>query len=139
MPETLAGQVERVTFHNPENGFAVLRVQVKGRSDLVTVIGQVTAVTAGEHLEASGRWTVDPNHGPQFKADEIRTSHPSSAAGIERYLASGAIRSIGPQLAAKIVKIHGQRTLEVLDKSPDFLLHIRGIGQGRLKKIRQSW
>src|SRR5690606_26314777 len=69
----------------------------------------------------------------------IRTSHPTSAAGIERYLASGAIRSIGPQLAAKIVKLYGDRTLEVFDKSPDFLLHIRGIGPGRLKKIRQSW
>lgn len=139
MPETLTGLIERVTYHNPENGFAVLRVQVKGRPEPATVVGQITAVTAGEHLEASGRWTVDANHGPQFKAEEIRTSHPTSAAGIERYLASGAIRSIGPQLAAKIVKLYGARTLEVFDKSPDFLLHIRGIGAGRLKKIRQSW
>jgi exodeoxyribonuclease V alpha subunit len=139
IPETITGQVDRVTFHNPENGFAVLRVKVKGRTDLVVVVGQVTAVSAGEHLEALGRWTVDANHGPQFKAEEIRTTPPSTAAGIERYLGSGAIRSIGPQLAAKIVKIHGQRTLEVLDQSPDFLLHVRGIGPGRLKKIRQSW
>ncbi len=139
MSETLTGQIERVTYHNPENGFAVLRVQVKGRPEPATVVGQITAVTAGEHVEARGRWTVDANHGPQFKADEIRTSHPTSAAGIERYLASGAIRSIGPQLAAKIVKLYGDRTLEVFDKSPDFLLHIRGIGPGRLKKIRQSW
>ncbi len=139
MSETITGQVDRVTFHNPENGFAVLRVKVKGRTDLVVVVGQVTAVSAGEHLEARGRWAVDANHGPQFKAEEIRTTPPSTAAGIERYLGSGAIRSIGPQLAAKIVKIHGQRTLEVLDQSPDFLLHVRGIGPGRLKKIRQSW
>ncbi len=139
MSETVSGPVERVTYHNPETGFAVLRVKVKGHADLVTVVGTATAVTAGEHLEASGQWIVDPNHGRQFKADSLKTSHPASAAGIERYLASGAIRSVGPKLAAKIVAHYKERTLEVLDKSPDFLLHIRGIGAERLKRIRQSW
>ena len=92
MPETLKGLIERVTYHNPENGFAVLKVVVKGRQDLVTVVGSTTSVTAGEHLEAAGRWVVDREHGQQFKADELKTTHPASAEGIERYLASGAIR-----------------------------------------------
>ncbi|NLF69753.1 MAG: ATP-dependent RecD-like DNA helicase [Candidatus Anammoximicrobium sp.] len=139
MPETLAGLIERVTFHNPENGFAVLKVQVKGRRELVTVVGCMTSAAAGEHLTARGSWTVDRQHGQQFKADEIRTSPPTSAEGIQRYLASGAIRSIGPQLAAKIVALHRERTLQILDDCPDFLLHIRGIGQKRLKRIRASW
>jgi exodeoxyribonuclease V alpha subunit len=139
MPETLHGLIERVTFHNPENGFAVLKVNVKGRQDLVTVIGSTTSVSAGEHLEASGHWVVDREHGQQFKADELKTTHPASAEGIERYLASGAIRSIGPKLATKIVGIYKERTLEILDKAPDFLLHIKGIGRERVKKIRQSW
>ena len=139
MPEQLVGLIERVTYHNPENGFAVLKVQVKGRRDLVTIVGPVTSVTAGEHLTATGVWTVDRQHGQQFKADDIRTSPPTSSEGIERYLASGAIRSVGPQLAGKIVGIYKERTLEILDTCPDFLLHIRGIGQKRLKRIRSSW
>ncbi|MHB8969910.1 MAG: SF1B family DNA helicase RecD2 [Pirellulaceae bacterium] len=139
MPETLTGLIERVTYHNPENGYAVLKVQVKGRQDLVTVVGNTTSVSAGEHLEASGRWVVDREHGQQFKADEVRTTHPASAEGIEKYLASGAVRSIGPKLSAKIVEIYKERTLEILETAPDFLLHIKGIGQERLKRIRQSW
>jgi len=139
MPEQLVGLIERVTYHNPENGFAVLKVQVKGRREVVTVVGSLTSVTAGEHLTATGAWTVDRQHGQQFKATDLRTSPPTSAEGIERYLASGAIRSVGPQLAAKIVGIYKERTLEILDTCPDFLLHIRGIGQKRLKRIRTSW
>ena len=139
MPETIKGLIERVTYHNPENGFAVLKVKVRGRQDLVTVVGSTTSVTVGERLEATGRWFIDRQHGQQFKAEELKTAHPASAEGIERYLASGAIRSIGPKLAEKIVGLYKERTLEIFDKSPDFLLHIRGIGQGRLKRIRQSW
>lgn len=139
MPENLAGLIERVTYHNPENGFAVLRVKVKGREELVTLTGSTTSVSAGEHVEASGRWVIDRQHGQQFKADELKTTHPASAEGIEKYLASGAIRSIGPKIAARIVAAHQERTLEVLEKTPDFLLHVKGIGQKRLKRIRQSW
>ena len=139
MPESINGVIDRVTFHNPDNGFAVLRVQVKGRSDLVTVIGSTTSVTAGEHVEATGRWVIDRQHGQQFKADELKTTHPASAEGIEKYLASGAIRSIGPKLAARIVAIYKERTLEIFEDTPDFLLHIHGIGEERLKRIRQSW
>ena len=139
MTESLKGFIERVTYHNLENGFAVLRVKVKGRKDLVTVVGNTTSVSPGEHCEATGRWIVDRQHGQQFKASELRTTHPASAAGIEKYLASGAIRSIGPKLAAKIVDIYREQTLEIFEKSPDFLLHIRGIGPERVKRIRQSW
>ncbi|HIQ21368.1 MAG TPA: ATP-dependent RecD-like DNA helicase [Planctomycetes bacterium] len=139
MPETIIGQIERVTYHRPEDGFAVLRVRLRGQRDLVTVVGKLTSVTPGEHLEATGQWVVDRDHGKQFRADDLRTAHPASAEGIERYLASGAIRSIGPQLAKKIVSIYKERTLDVLDRSPDFLLHIRGIGRKRLKWIQQSW
>ena len=139
MPETLTGLIERVTYHNPENGFAVLRVVVKGRQDLVTVVGSATSVSAGEHLEATGKWVVDREHGQQFKADELKTTHPASAEGIEKYLASGAIRSIGPKIAAKIVNIYKERTLEIFEIAPDFLLHIKGIGHERVKRISQSW
>ena len=139
MPEQLTGLIERVTYHNQENGFAVLRVKVKGREELVTLAGSTPSVTAGEHVEASGRWVIDRQFGQQFKADQLKTTHPASAEGIEKYLGSGAIRSIGPKIAARIVAVHHERTLEVLEKTPDFLLHVKGIGQERLKRIRQSW
>jgi exodeoxyribonuclease V alpha subunit len=139
MPETITGLIERVTYHNPENGFAVLKVQVKGRQDLVTVVGSTTSVSAGEHLEATGKWVVDREHGQQFKAEELKTTHPASADGIEKYLASGAIRSIGPKIAAKIVAIYKERTLEIFETAPDFLLHIKGIGNERVRRISQSW
>ncbi|MDP6553139.1 MAG: ATP-dependent RecD-like DNA helicase [Pirellulaceae bacterium] len=139
MTETLNGIVERVTYHNVENGFAVVRVKVTGRNDLVTVVGNATSVTAGEHCEATGHWTIDRQHGQQFKASELRITHPASAEGIERYLASGAIRGLGPKLAARIVDVHHEQTLEILEDSPDFLLHIKGIGPERVKRIRQSW
>lgn len=139
MAEALAGLIERVTYHNPENGFAVLRVKIASRPEPVTVVGTATSVSAGEHLEASGRWVMDRQHGQQFRADVLKTSHPASAEGIERYLGSGAIRSIGPKLAARITALYKDHTLEVFDKSPDFLLHIKGIGPKRLQRIRQSW
>ncbi len=139
MLETLTGFVDRVTFHNPESGFAVLRVQVKGRKDLVAVVGMTTSVTAGEHVEATGKWLIDAKHGQQFKADQLHTSHPASAEGIERYLASGAVRGIGPKIAARIVAAFKEKTLEIFDASPDFLLHVHGIGPERLKTIQKSW
>ena len=139
MPEHLTGLIERVTYHNPENGFAVVRVKVKAREALVTLTGRTTSVTAGEHVEASGRWVIDRQYGQQFQADELKTTHPASAEGIEKYLASGAIRSIGPKIAARIVAAYQEQTLEVFEKTPDFLLHVKGIGPERLKRIRQSW
>jgi exodeoxyribonuclease V alpha subunit len=139
MSETLNGLIERVTYHNPENGFAVLQVKVKGRSDLVSVVGNTTSVTAGEHLEASGHWTIDRQHGQQFKADELTTTHPASAEGIEKYLASGAIRSIGPKMAARIVSVYKEKTLDIFENDSGLLIHVKGVGKERLKRIRQSW
>lgn len=139
MPERLVGIIDRITFHNPDSGFAVLQVQVKGKRDPVPVVGIVTAVTEGEHLEATGDWVTDRKFGRQFKATEIRTAPPTTVEGIERYLASGAIRGIGASLAAKIVGVYKQKTLEMLDQYPDFLLHLGGIGRKRLRMIRESW
>src|SRR5436853_220408 len=121
MPETIAGIVERVTFHNPENGFAVLRVQASARQGIVTVVGHLANALAGEYLEATGAWTHDRDHGLQFKADQLKTSPPQSAEGIERYLGSGFIKGIGPQFARRIVQVFGARTLAIIDESPTFL------------------
>lgn len=139
MSEALSGTIERVTFHNPENGFAVLRVQIKGKRDPVTVVGSVASAIAGEMLEATGGWVQDPEHGPQFKADEMRTAAPHSVEGIAKFLGSGLIKGIGPQFASRIVEIFGDRTLQVIDDSPSFLKEVRGIGPRRIQQIRESW
>ena len=83
--EALAGLVERVTFHNPENGFCVLRVKVRGQRDLVTVVGAAASITAGEFVQASGSWVNDRTHGVQFKAAFLRAAAPTMLEGIARY------------------------------------------------------
>ncbi len=139
MPESLAGAIERVTFHNPETGFVVLRVEVKGKRSLVTVVGQTPRAVAGEYLEATGVWKQDPEHGEQFQADSLKTTPPNSVEGIERYLGSGLIKGIGPQYARRIVEVFGARTLQVIDESPTFLKEVKGIGPRRISQIRESW
>jgi exodeoxyribonuclease V alpha subunit len=139
MAETLSGIIERVTFHNPENGFAVLRVQASGRSGLVTVVGHLATALAGEYIEATGAWNHDRDHGLQFKADQLRITPPHTVEGIAKYLGSGLVKGIGPHFARKIVDVFGERTLAVIDESPAFLQEVRGIGPRRLQRIRQSW
>src|SRR5437870_8818172 len=85
MSEQLSGTIERVTFHNPENGFVVLRVEVRGVRGPVTVVGQTPRAVAGEFLEAIGKWADDPEFGTQFKADSLRVLPPSTVEGIEKY------------------------------------------------------
>src|ERR1700732_3737293 len=94
--EPLAGLVERVTFHNADSGFCVLRVKARGHRDLITVIGHAAVIAAGEWVTASGAWVNDRTHGQQFKAHFLRTSAPTSADGIEKYLSSGMIPGVGP-------------------------------------------
>ncbi len=139
MAESLSGVIERVTFHNPKNGFAVLQVQGRGHRGLVTVIGHVANPLAGEYVEASGAWVNDRDRGLQFKADELRTTPPHTVAGIEKYLGSGLIKGIGPHFARKIVEVFGERTLQVIDESPAFLQEIKGLGPRRIQRIRESW
>src|SRR5665811_1310676 len=106
--EEISGLIERVTFHNDENGFCVLRVKVRGHRDEVTVLGSLPSVTAGEWLQAEGWWVRDKEHGLQFKARLMKTVPPTTVEGIERYLSSGLVKGIGPVLAKKLV---GVRTI----------------------------
>ena len=92
--ENLAGLVERVTFHNPDSGFCVLRVKARGPRELITVVGHAPTISAGEFVQATGAWVNDRTHGPQFKASFLRAAPPTTVEGIEKYLGSGMIRSI---------------------------------------------
>jgi exodeoxyribonuclease V alpha subunit len=92
--DVLAGLVERVTFHNAENGFCVFRAKARGHRDLVTVVGHAATISAGEWITAAGEWTNDRTRGQQFRAQFLKTAAPSSIEGIEKYLGSGMIRGI---------------------------------------------
>src|ERR1044071_1345900 len=93
--EVLAGLVERVTFHNAETGFCVLRVKARGQRELITVVGHAATIAAGEFVQLSGTWVNDRTHGLQFRAGFLKASPPTTREGIERYLGSGMIRGIG--------------------------------------------
>ncbi|MBK1660123.1 SF1B family DNA helicase RecD2 [Paracraurococcus ruber] len=137
--EVLAGLVERVTFHNAENGFCVLRVKARGRRDLVTVVGHAATIAAGEWVNAGGAWVNDREHGQQFRARFLRTSAPTTAEGIRKYLASGMIRGIGPAYATKLVGAFGEAVFEVIEASPERLREIPGIGPVRARRIVAAW
>ena len=137
--EVLAGPVERVTFHNPGNGFCVLRVRARGHRDLVTVVGHAAAVAPGEWLTASGEWVNDRTHGQQFRAHFVRTAEPSSVEGIERYLGSGMIRGIGPVYARKLVRAFGGKVFDVIEAEPERLRGVAGIGKVRARRITDAW
>ena len=111
--EVLAGLIERVTYHNAENGFCVLRAKARGHRDVVTVVGHAATIAAGEWVTASGEWVNDRTHGQQFKARFLRTSPPTSADGIEKYLSSGMIRGVGPVYAKKLVRAFGEKVFDV--------------------------
>ena len=137
--EVLAGLVERVTFHNPENGFCVLRTKARGHRDLVTIVGHAAMVSPGEWITASGEWNNDRSHGQQFKARFLRISAPSSVEGIEKYLGSGMIRGIGPVYARKLVRAFGEKVFDIIEAEPERLREVTGIGRVRAKRITDAW
>jgi exodeoxyribonuclease V alpha subunit len=134
--EVLAGLVERVTFHNAENGFCVLRAKARGHRELVTVIGHAAIISAGEWITATGEWVDDRTHGQQFKARFLRTSTPTSADGIEKYLSSGMIRGVGPAYAKKLVRAFGEKVFDVIEAAPR---EVDGIGPVRAASILAAW
>ena len=137
--EVLAGLVERVTYHNAENGFCVLRIKARGYRDLVTAVGHAATVSAGEWITATGEWVNDRTHGQQFKTRFLRTSAPTTTEGIEKYLGSGMIRGIGPVYAGKMVRAFGAKVFDVIEADPDRLREVTGIGPMRAKRIADAW
>ncbi|MFZ1413293.1 MAG: ATP-dependent RecD-like DNA helicase [Defluviicoccus sp.] len=137
--ENLAGLVERVTFHSEDSGFCILRVKARGQRDLITVIGHAAAIGAGEFIQASGRWVNDRTHGVQFRADFLRAAPPTTAEGIEKYLASGMIKGIGLIYAKKLVKAFREQVFDVIEQKPERLQEVDGIGPKRAESIIAAW
>src|SRR5438552_1708085 len=137
--EVLTGVVERITYQNAENGFCVLRVKARGQRELVTLIGHAAAISAGEWVTATGNWINDRTHGQQLTARFLKTSAPTSVEGIEKFLASGMIRGIGPVYAKKLLRAFGEKVFDVIEAEPDRLRQVDGIGPVRAGRITAAW
>src|SRR6185295_3140478 len=137
--ESLQGAIERIVFHNPENGWTVLRLSVSGEREPTTVVGSLAGIRAGETLRLEGKFLNDPKFGRQFRAHSFQTVAPSTLTGIERYLASGMIRGVGGEMAKRIVEVFGLETLDVIERSPERLTEVSGIGRKRSADIRKAW
>lgn len=137
--EYLSGNIERITYHNEDNGFCVLRVKVKGHQDLVTVTGSSPTLSVGEYIKCSGIWHNDRNYGKQFKADFLKALPPDTLEGIEKYLGSGLIKGIGPHFAKKLVSEFGDKVFSVIEETPELLVTLDGVGKVRANSICNNW
>jgi exodeoxyribonuclease V alpha subunit len=137
--EVLASLVDRVTFHNSENGFCVLRVKARGQRDLITLVGHSAMISAGEFVQANGAWVNDRTHGVQFRASFLKATAPTTVEGIEKYLGSGMIRGIGPVYAKKLVRAFGETVFDVIEQEPARLREVTGIGPKRAERIIAGW
>lgn len=137
--DSIKGTIERVTFQSEESGFCVLRVKVAGHRELLTVVGTASNVQAGEFIECQGVWLNDKKHGLQYKADVIKTAPPSTVEGMEKYLASGMIKGIGPGYAKRLIRAFKDKVFEVIENFPSRLSEVEGIGKVRQQKIIKGW
>lgn len=136
--------VERVTYHNSENGYSVLKVypadvKDKVKADVIPVIGSFQSPKEGECLRIYGTWTKHPQHGSQLKAERYETLRPATAAAMEKYLGSGMVKGIGPKMAERIIKKFGDDAFDVIENHPDKLATVQGIGEKRVEMIQKTW
>ncbi len=131
--------VERITYQNPENGYSVLKVRMKGYDDLIPLVGNLLDANVGSVLLVDGEWKIDKKYGRQFMAQKWEETMPATVYGIEKYLGSGLIKGVGPKFAKRIVQLFGEDTIAVIEERIDRLREVPGIGEKRIRMIEQSW
>jgi exodeoxyribonuclease V alpha subunit len=135
----LTGQIERITFTNEENGFTIAKVKVRGKQDLVTVVGNLMTPMPGEIIDMRGEWAHHAKYGPQFKVVRFKTKIPATVVGIQKYLGSGLIKGLGPVMAGRIVDRFGENTLDIIENQIDRLAEVKGIAEKSIAKIARAW
>lgn len=134
----IRGEVQRVTFRNPENGYSVLQIKVDGESSNVTVVGICPETAAGSCVVVRGCYLDHPKFGRQFSAISITEAPPTSRAGLERYLSSGFVKGIGPKTAEAIVDALGEEALAVINEDPEKLAAIPGVGRKKAEMLNEA-
>jgi len=137
--QVLGGEVLRVTYYNPINGYTILHIRASAGAEIETLVGRLPGVQPGELLQAEGRWIEHPVYGRQFAAERYSSSSPTTVEGLVRYLGSGLISGLGPVLADRLVARFGERILEVLDGEPWRIGEVPGIGAKRLDWLQNAW
>ena len=138
-PESVSGLIERVTYFNEDNGYAVIKVKVRGHREPVTVVGSLPSVSPGEWVTAQGHWVQDRQFGAQFKAAQLASTPPTTIEGIEKYLGSGMVKGIGPVYAKKLVAKFGEQIFNTIEHTSARLEEIDGIGPKRRRRIKDAW
>ena len=133
------GFLERITYYNEENDFLVAKLQEKGKRDLTTIVGNLSGINAGESLKLSGRWVHNKKFGEQFQVETFEITVPATVHGIKKYLGSGLIKGIGPVMAERITKKFALETLDIIEKTPERLSEVDGIGPKRIAMITKAW
>lgn len=131
--------VEHITYQNAENGYSIMKVNVKGYKDLVTIVGSLLDVPVGSVLLCDGDWKVDKKYGTQFIVQYYEEVMPATIYGIEKYLGSGLVKGIGPKFAKLIVGKFGLETIDIIESDIERLHEVAGIGKKRVELIRESW
>lgn len=137
--EQICGYIERLTFHNTENGYTVAQLKQAKRSELICIVGIMPGIQPGETVRCFGEWKNHLVHGRQFEIANFRVEAPADLVGIRKYLGSGLIKGIGPKYAGRIVDRFGVDTLNIIESSPEQLLNIPGLGAKRIDKIKACW
>ena len=137
--DDITGYIEKITYQNPDNGYTIAQLKLPKAFDTTCIVGFMPALQPGETVRCSGQWKTHLVHGRQFEVKEYRTEAPADIIGIKKYLGSGLIKGIGPAYASRIVEKFGTETLQMIDKDPDKLYDIPGIGRKRVEKIKECW
>jgi len=137
--DALEGVIERITFHNDENGYTVARLLPPNARDVITILGNFTNPVVGESLICYGTWIRHAQWGRQMQVARYEVVRPATAFAIEKYLGSGMVKGVGPVTARRIVNKYGEEALDIIEQHPRKLLNVQGIGEKTLAKITKAW
>ena len=135
---TLEGHLERITYFNKDTHYTVARFKRANPATVLTVVGYMTGVGVGESVKLKGAWSAHPRYGQQFKIQSFEVTLPAAVDGIQKYLASGVVKGIGPSMAARMTKLFGADTLEIIEKKPERLMEVEGIGETKASMIQDN-
>ena len=136
---SLTGHIEKIVYHNPANDFTVARFRIEETGSRVTITGTVPAPAAGEAMRITGRWEEHPRYGEQLKLETIIAIFPVTVQGIRAYLSSGIIKGVGPKTIGALVDRFREETLEVIEKKPQQLTEVKGVGADTALRLHQAW